>query len=74
MPLPEPPEKCARRETIPPTGRAVPGSVSREPGTVTGPGSRGSPANHLDQTTAAYPPGHKTVKTVSASNADAESR
>ena len=40
MPLPEPPGKGARRETIRPTGRAVPGSVSREPGTVTGPGSR----------------------------------
>jgi hypothetical protein len=65
--------KGARRETIPPTGRAVPGSVSRERGTVTGPGSRGSQANHLDQTTAAYPTGHKTAKTVSASDADAES-
>ena len=42
---------------------------------VTGPGSRGQPANHLDQATAAHPPGYKTAKAISASNeADAESK
>jgi hypothetical protein len=73
MPLPEPPGKGARRETIPPTGRAVPGSAFREPGAVTGPGSRGSPANHLDQATMAHQPGQQTAKAISASAADAES-
>jgi hypothetical protein len=52
---------------------AVPGSAFRESGTVTGPGSRGSPANHLDQTRTAHQPGQQTAKTVSASTADAES-
>jgi len=32
------------------------------PGTVTGPGSRGSPTNHQDQATIANLPGHKTAK------------
>ena len=73
MPLPEPPGKGARHEAIPLTGGAVPGSAFRESGTVTGPGSRGSPANHLDQTRTAHQPGQQTAKTVSASTADAES-
>ena len=37
-------------------------------------GAGGTPANHLDQTTIAHLPGHKTAKAISASNADAESR
>ena len=53
---------------------AVRGSAFRESGTVTGPGSRGRSANHLDQTTIAHQPGRKTAKAISASTADAESR
>ena len=41
--------------------------------TVTGPRSRSRPANHLDQATAANPPGQQTAKAISASTADAES-
>ena len=67
--------KGARRETIPLTPGAVPGvSIPcvryRDRAKVPG----GTPANHLDQTTIAHLPGHKTAKAISASNADAESK
>jgi len=44
------------------------------PDTVTGQDLGGRPANRLDQATIAHPPGHKTAKAISASNADAESK
>jgi hypothetical protein len=44
------------------------------PDTVTGEDPGGRSANRLDQATIAHPPGHKTAKTISASNADAESK
>jgi hypothetical protein len=72
MPLPEPPGKGAPRSHSANRG-AVPRSAFRESGTVTGPGSRGSPVNHLDQTRTAHQSGQQTAKTVSASTADAES-
>ena len=75
MPLPG----AARKRRAPRNHSANPGSCPR----VSIPWVRyrdrarvpgGTPANHLDQTTIAHLPGHKTAKAISASNADAESR
>src|SRR5262249_40637141 len=47
-------------------------SDGRSAHTVTGPGSGGRLANHLDQVTTAHPPGHQTAVAISASSTDAE--
>jgi hypothetical protein len=61
---------CARRPRAP--GPQAPDGRSAD--IVTGPGSRGQAVNHLGQVTIAHRPGRKTVKAISASIADAESK